>query len=370
MTEHTPIRRVEGHDQIIERFQNSLRRGRLSSGYLFVGPVGIGKRALANWLAQALLCETTSPRVLDPCGSCPSCRQVAAGTHPDFDVVEKPADKATIPVDLLIGDKNHRMREGLCARVAMSSSRGGRKIAIIDDADFLSQEAANCLLKTLEEPPPQAVLILIGSSAQRQLPTIRSRCQIVSFAPLQPELTKRLILQQGIADNDKDAARLANACGGSLAKATELRSPEIWEFYDRICQTLGGCDWQPPRLAKAILDFVEAAGKEATRRRARQILVMELVADFYRQVMHAHAGSTVLANREEEEGPHAAIANCVVQWPHSSEALAACVDRCLLACQHVAANANQATNVEAWVDDLWRLNQHGMNVVPFEYAVN
>ena len=76
------------------------------------------------------------------------------------------------------------MREGLCHDIALKPFRGGRKIAIIDDADYLNQEGANCLLKTLEEPPEKSVIILIGTSQQRQLPTIRSRCQIVRFAPL------------------------------------------------------------------------------------------------------------------------------------------------------------------------------------------
>lgn len=367
MSASPAIRRVEGHDRIIERFQNSLARGRLGGGYLFVGPAGIGKRAFADWLAQALLCETTPPAALEACGTCPACQQVSAGTHPDYDAVEKPAEKATIPVDLLIGDKQHRMREGLCARIAMTPARGGRKISIIDDADFLSQEAANCLLKTLEEPPARALLILIGTSAQRQLPTIRSRCQVISFRSLTPELAQRLILEQGIADNDVDAARLAAACGGSLAKAAELQSPEIWQFHDELYETLSGCDWQPLALAKAILEFVEAAGKEAPLRRARQTLVMEMAADFYRQVMHAHVGSRVI-----DSGPlgdTTAVADCVARWPHTAEALAACIDRCLVARQHVLANANQATNVEAWVDDLWSLNQHGMDSVPFAYSV-
>ena len=143
---------LQGHDAIVEQFRRSLAADRLGSTFLFVGPEGIGKRSFAIKLAQSLLCE--AEQELDPCGSCTACTQVSAGTHPDVDFVAKPADKSTIPLELLIGNKDHRMREGLCARIAMKSACGGRKIAIIDDADYLSQECANCLLKTLEEPPP------------------------------------------------------------------------------------------------------------------------------------------------------------------------------------------------------------------------
>ena len=124
---------------------------------------------------------------LDPCETCPSCTMVLAGTHPDLDVVGKPADKAFLPLELFIGDREHRRQEGLCHNISLKPFMGGRKIAVIDDADFLNAEGANCLLKTLEEPPPQSVLILIGTSPAKQLPTIRSRCQLVRFRPLAAE---------------------------------------------------------------------------------------------------------------------------------------------------------------------------------------
>jgi len=107
-------------------------------------------------------------------------------THPDFYIVEKPADKSSIPLALFVGDDDHRMREGLCHDIGLKPFMGGRKVAIIDDADHLNEEGANCLLKTLEEPPPCSVLILIGTSADKQLPTIRSRCQTIRLVPCRP----------------------------------------------------------------------------------------------------------------------------------------------------------------------------------------
>jgi hypothetical protein len=173
-----------GHDRAIEQFRRAVRRGRLASTFLLVGPDGVGKRTFALKLAQSLLCERTPEAELGGCGVCPACQQVAALTHPDVRLVAKPADRSFIPIELFIGDREHRLREGLCHDIALKPFRGGRKVAIIDDADCLNQEGANCLLKTLEEPPPRSVLMLIGTSEQRQLPTIRSRCQIVRFLPL------------------------------------------------------------------------------------------------------------------------------------------------------------------------------------------
>ena len=178
------MRILRGHDGVADQFRRALKRGRLASTFLFVGPAGIGKRAFALWLAQGLLCERVPEEKLAPCGACPSCQMVAAGSHPDVETISKPADKAFIPVELLIGDAEHRMRAGLCYNIALKAYSARWKVAIIDDADYLNKEGANCLLKTLEEPPPKSILILIGTSVQRQLPTIRSRCQIVRFQPL------------------------------------------------------------------------------------------------------------------------------------------------------------------------------------------
>ncbi len=183
---------------MVEQFRRALARGRLASSFLFAGPEGIGKRTFALKLAQAMLCTTRPEETLDPCGTCPSCVQVAAGTHPDLHLVGKPEDKSFIPLELLIGDREHRRREGLCHNIGLKPYLGGRKIAMIDDADYLNAEGANSLLKTLEEPPPRSVLILIGTSPAKQLPTIRSRCQLIRFRPLPIQDGRRVVGVEGV----------------------------------------------------------------------------------------------------------------------------------------------------------------------------
>ena len=225
---------IEGHDQIVELFRRAIERGRLASSFLFAGPAGIGKRSFAVKLAQAMLCQQRPEEALDPCETCQSCTMVLAGTHPDLDIVAKPADKAEIPVALFIGDHEHRRQEGLCHNIALKPFMGGRKIALIDDADLLNEEGANCLLKTLEEPPPQSLLILIGTSPAKQLPTIRSRCQLVRFQPLAIETVAELLLRQGLAPDAAQARRLAQHSEGSVGRALELADPALWAFRSTL----------------------------------------------------------------------------------------------------------------------------------------
>ena len=118
----------------------------------------------------------------------------------------------------------------LCDQFALKPARGMRKVAILDDADDLNEEASNAFLKTLEEPPPGAVLILIGTSAELQLETIVSRCQVVRFDPLpEPEIAA-LLLEQGVARDAADAARLAALGEGSVSRAVGLADAELERF--------------------------------------------------------------------------------------------------------------------------------------------
>ena len=250
---------------MVAHFRLALQRGRLASSFLFVGPGGIGKRSFALKLAQALLCQGSPEAALDPCGECPACVQVVARTHPDLDVISKPKDKSFIPLELFIGDKEHRRREGLCHSIGLKPFMGGRKIAIIDDADYLNPEGANCLLKTLEEPPPRSVLILIGTSPARQLPTIRSRCQLVRFRPLSTALVAELLVAQQAVETTEEARRLAEYSEGSLQRALELADPELWAFRDRLLEGLS----EPQFLE----DFLESSADLGY-----QILTLETLA--------------------------------------------------------------------------------------------
>src|SRR4051812_40814351 len=119
---------VRGHDALIEGFRRVVKRGRLAHAYLFTGPVGVGKRLFAGEFARAYLCEKPLG-VLDPCGNCPSCIQVEAGSHPDYFPAARPEDAHEFPIDLM---------RSLCASFSLKSARGRGKVIVIDDVDDLN----------------------------------------------------------------------------------------------------------------------------------------------------------------------------------------------------------------------------------------
>lgn len=342
---------VLGHDAVFEWFRRAVAHGRLASTFLFVGLPGVGKRLTALKLAQALSCETYPETRLEACGRCSSCAQVAAGTHPDLELVAKPEDKSFIPVETFIGDREHRLREGLCHTISLKPSLGRRRIAIIDDADYLNEAGANCLLKTLEEPPPRSVLILIGTSQQKQLPTIRSRCQIVRFSPLPPDLIVQLLAAQmpGIAPDE--AQRLAVLSNGSLERAKELADQEQQEFHERLLSDLELASFDVVPLAKETNEYVEAAGKEAPPRRARARLLIGVALDFYRQLMRQLAGQVPAG----DERLLRAVRTVAERWPTGAEGAAACSERCLEALLQIDQNAHVTTLIDCWLDDLSEL---------------
>ncbi len=338
---------IQGHDAVVELFRRALERKRLASSFLFAGPSGIGKRTFALKLAQAMLCTERPEAALDPCETCPSCTMVLAGTHPDVDLVSKPADKAFLPLELLIGQREHRRQEGLCHNIGLKPFLGGRKIAVIDDADFLNAEGANCLLKTLEEPPPQSVLILVGTSPAKQLPTIRSRCQLVRFRPLAPEVVAELLLSKGLVPDAAQAQRLAEHSEGSIQRAVELADPDLWAFRSTLYEHLSAPVLDSVRFAPGISAFVDEAGKEASARRGRLRQVIGFAARFYQGLLRAQGGAAL-----PEDPDLRRFVDEALRARPGGDAAAAQLDRCLEALEQIDRNANQSTLIEAWLDAL------------------
>ncbi|MBM3998732.1 MAG: DNA polymerase III subunit delta' [Planctomycetes bacterium] len=350
-------RDIVGQTRVVDRLRRAFEQGRLTGAYLFVGPHGVGKCTVARKLAQAVLCEGRSDASFEPCGTCPACVQVTARpspTHPDLEVISRPDDKSNLPIDAFIGDREHRSREGLCHRMALSSTRGRGRIAIIDDADELAEDAANSLLKTLEEPPPRTILILIAGSAHRQLPTIRSRCQIVRFQPLEAADIARLLRMHsesigadGSLSNEA-IERLASMSAGSLRTAGELADTELLRYRDRFIETLGKPCWDPLATAKDVTQFVESVGKETPPRRRRMRQLVAVAADYYRQLARHMVGASI----EGDAGLVAAVRHAATRWNRGPLAAVACIDACILAEQQIAANIHLTTFAECWLDAL------------------
>ncbi|MCA9157757.1 MAG: DNA polymerase III subunit [Planctomycetales bacterium] len=345
-----------GHQQQKQWFQTALDSGRLASSFLFVGPEGIGKRTFAILLAKGLLCRHSPPQSLEACGNCEDCVQVDAGTHPDLLSVSKPIDKANIPIELLIGEREKRMRAGLCHDISLRPYGGRRKIAIVDDADTFNNEGANCLLKTLEEPPAGSLLILLGTSLQRQLPTIRSRCQAILFKPLDAQQLQTLLLRTGLTDSADRALQLASQAGGSLEEARLMVDPELDEFRGHLLENLGKPQLPLIELAKSCAAIVDAAGKDARVKRERLKLIFRIAASFYRELslsLSAASSERVLPRGDNDLSQ--AVEMCCKNWKSGSRGATSAWDRCLLASEQVNRNANQATLLEAWAADIARL---------------
>ncbi len=340
-----------GHKQQLEWFRTAMRANRLASSFLFVGPNAIGKRTFARLLAKSLLCKHGAGEQLSPCGVCEDCAQVEAHTHPDLIEVAKPADKAVIPIELLIGERESRMREGLCHDISLRPYSGRKKIAILDDADALNVEGANSLLKTLEEPPTDSLLILVGTSLQRQLPTIRSRCQAIIFRPLATEQLSQLLLRNGVVDNADAAQELAGLCRGSLAEARLLFDPELREFRKSLLGWLSSRHLPIVELSKSCGAQVDGASKDTKVRRERLKLLLRMAASFYRDIaLLQSSGATHLESTDPELAHSVELASR--QWSRGAQGAIDCWNRCLLAMEQVDRNANQASLLEAWAADL------------------
>ncbi|MCA9129653.1 MAG: DNA polymerase III subunit [Planctomycetales bacterium] len=347
-----------GHDRQRKWFQTALANGRLATSFLFVGPSGIGKRQFALLLAQSLLCRASVPQSLDPCGQCEDCAQVQAATHPDLIQLAKPADKAFLPIELLIGDREKRMREGLCHDISLKPYGGRRKVAIVDDADTLNTEGANCLLKTLEEPPPDSILILLGTNLQRQLPTIRSRCQTIVFNALTTEQLAKVLVERGVVLEPVEAQNVAAQANGSFAAAAELADIETQEFRLAVLELLAGRPLACSQLVKCCASFADAAGKDTRLKRDRLKIGFRTCANLYRQITIKQFQQAGLAARatDSDRLMERHIDRAMAMWFGGSAAARECWNRCLTAMEQVDRNANQTALLEAWAFDLARLS--------------
>jgi DNA polymerase-3 subunit delta' len=328
--------RIRGHDRLIEGFQRVVQRGRLAHAYLFTGPAGIGKRLFANELARALLCEKPATP-LQACDHCTSCQLVDAGTHPDFRAAGKPEDALEFPIEL--------MRE-LCNSFSLKSARGRGKIILIDDVDDFNEESANCFLKTLEEPPPRAVLILVGTTPERQLPTIVSRCQVVRFAPLSPDRLREVLQQHDIRD-PLLLDRLTHLSGGSPGLALALADPELWEFRNRLLAGLLARPIDPVALATLWNEYVEQAGKESAPRRNRAKLVLRLLIDWLADALELTVGGR---SRRASSGDQAALHSLAQR--SDPERLLELLERCLEADRQIDRRVQLVLVLEALLDSL------------------
>jgi DNA polymerase-3 subunit delta' len=299
---------VIGHQPSLDLLRRMLERGRVPHALLFQGPEGVGKGTVARALEASLLCTADSPR---PCGSCASCRALDAGAHPDTLWVRRPpkdtdfkrkdwparafrdgvADedrKRNIAVDMV------RYVAGLAGR---SPRLSGRRVFVFDPADAMLREPQNALLKTLEEPPGNTVLILLASRPHSLLPTVRSRCFVLGLPPLRAtDLTARLRARGMDPREALVRASLAEGCPG---RALELDIETLRERRGTVLDALEALAAPSPGLA----DLSELAGALAGKTEPSLVEGLDFLEGLLRDASRA------ALNAEEAELIHADLSD-------------------------------------------------------------
>jgi DNA polymerase III delta' subunit len=221
----TQLNDIFGQDPAIEWVGRAYEADRLPHGLIFAGPVGVGKATTAAALARLWLCEY--PKQLHSCGTCPSCVAFDAGAHGDYHVITKElirfhdATGKSKGIELSI----QVVRPELIEPASRKPVQGRGKFFVVEQADLMTAAAQNALLKTLEEPAGRTVIVLITDQPGVLLPTIRSRCQIVKFAPLPGKIVERELRKRGIdAESAESAVRWAD---GSLGIALRWLKDDV-----------------------------------------------------------------------------------------------------------------------------------------------
>ena len=216
---------IIGHESIIQHFQNAISAKKVSHAYILHGEEGMGKRSLADAFAKTLQCEEGG---VISCGRCKSCMQADTGNHPD--IIRITHEKVSIGVDDI------RLQVNADIQVKPYSSR--YKIYIIDDAQRLTEQAQNALLKTIEEPPEYAVILLLADSIANLLPTILSRCVLLNLKPVDKTIIKELLMSRyQVPDYKADMA--AAFSGGNIGKAIRYAaSPDFEKMKENVLHIL------------------------------------------------------------------------------------------------------------------------------------
>jgi DNA polymerase-3 subunit delta' len=345
---------ILSHAREIEKLRCGCAAGRLAHAYAFVGPSGIGKLRFAREFARCLLCDRHADADLESCGECSSCQQVSAHTHPDLLTVALPEGKREIPLKMFIGEDDSRGKEGLCYDITRKPMSARRRVAIIDDADAMNEEGANSLLKTLEEPPPNSVLILIAASADSLLSTIRSRCQVVTFQPLSAADVRHLLVREALTSDEREAAQVAGLCDGSLDAARQLLDPQLRALREELYSLLAAEPFRSVQTAGRMIECLEPAGSEKSSQRECAGWVVRFCVEYFRRALLSVAGAPVNATADVPQ-VRAYVQRQGAASYETLDRLTDLVERSLTAENQLSANASIPLCLEAFFDDVGRI---------------
>ncbi len=274
-----PFADLTGNAAVTTRLKSLVSSGKLPRSMIFFGRAGIGKFEAALTLAQALNCMVTES---DACGRCPSCVRIAKDEHPDVRLLKPEGKGGQLRAE--------GVREAI-ADVPFRPFEGRRRVIILADAERMNPTTANTLLKTLEEPPPWATLILVTANEAALLPTVLSRCQTFRFSPLAPEELERLLRARHELAPER-AALLAAVAGGGIARALELQEEPLLELRQQALSIAALAVESAP--ADALVPLADSLSKEP-----RLMLLLDLLLSILRDLTAKRAGASIL-NRDIE----------------------------------------------------------------------
>jgi DNA polymerase III subunit delta' len=253
-----------GNTAILKALQKQLAGDRLPHSLLFAGIPGVGKRTLADFLSMAVNCLEERH---DFCGHCPSCRKITENLHGDVKHFEP--DGQFIKID--------QMRE-LSREVFFRPFEGRMRVFIIDEAEKMNLEAANSILKTLEEPPPSSLLILVSNRPEELPATIRSRCQTYHFTALPPSDVASFLGKQGIY-TEAERVILARISGGSLGRALSLALDEYQRIRSEMLELLQLCSRN--FLYSKVIGITAPLSREKDEFENKMKILFELLHDLF-----------------------------------------------------------------------------------------
>ncbi len=276
--------RLQGHEPAEAAFEDARARGRLHHAWLLTGPEGVGKATFAYRAARRLLGAPPEPSygVLGASPEHPVSRQIIARSHPDLMVIERVGEDGKLRKVIPVDDARK-----LSEFFSKSPASAPHRVAIVDAADDLNVNAANAVLKTLEEPPPRGVLFMISHSPGRLLPTIRSRCRRLAFHALPEDDVARFVQMETDA-NAEEAIRLARMSGGAPGRAVSLAAAGAVALDDAAREILYALPQLDEGAALALADRMRGGEGQTTFN-----LLFERLAERVHalSVQHAQAGS-------------------------------------------------------------------------------